>query len=100
MHSKRSITIAYILIAFIIIFMVGATYSYFSGGVEGETKEIIIQAGGLTLNFSEATSVSASIAPGDFVTKTIAITNPTDSSIYYNLNWAEMNNTFINDELH
>ena len=91
-----------ILIMSFFIVVLGISYAYFALKIIGNdsAKNNKVISGTLELTFNDSVDVSLDNAiPGDFITKTIKVTNTGTIDVSYNIGWIDYTNEIINNEL-
>ena len=89
------------LLLFLIIFIIGVTYAWFSVNVTGNevAKGMNVQTGHLSINYSEGYNIQGqNILPSWSEAKNFTVKNTGERVAYYKLVWANLTNEFINKE--
>jgi len=101
-ESKNNNTLVIsILIVLVIIFIIGATYAYFSLNITGDGNKNEINAfdENMEITFTDTSNVSLINAyTGDNVIKTFTVENTGSSEIYYDIKLSNLTNDFVNFE--
>ena len=87
------------VILFMILFITGITYAWFSANVTGNetAKGTIVQTGTLSINYTNGYNIGGdNIVPGWSETKTFTVENTGTREAFYELDWANITNEFIN----
>ena len=101
MNNKRVNVLVLLIIFTSLLGVIGFTYSYFSLEVDGSSKDIIMNTGDLRLKYEDNNILSLENAlPGDYITKTMVITNIGNKKTSYNLVWKDLINEINYFDLH
>lgn len=87
------------MILFMLLFITGITYAWFSANVTGNetAKNTIVQTGTLSINYTNGYNIGKdNILPGWSETKTFTVENTGTREAFYELDWANIKNEFIN----
>src|SRR5574344_2166138 len=100
MRNKK--TIFGIMIGIIFLIVVGISYAYFSAilDLEGEPNQIVTETGDLKLTYTDGNEIKGiNVTPGWSDDKVFSVENTGSLQAYYSINWSELNNGIIKDEL-
>ncbi len=89
-------------IVFLLILSISLSYAYFSTSVKGNdnAKDVIVNAGTLSLTYTDSPEIIASnIKPGWSTTKVVSVKNTGTLDAAYNLIWQELTNEITDNEM-
>ena len=99
--NKKKIILSSIIVSVVILMGIG-TYAFFTADIEGNIKNnnIVQTTGTLSIEYIDGQNINAeSIEPGWSGTKTFTIKNTGTLPVSYDIVFANLINTFINDEV-
>ena len=89
------------IVLFMVLFVIGVTYAWFNSNLIGNeaAKDTIVQTGTLSINYSNGYNIEGkNILPNWSETKTFTVENTGSREAFYELDWANITNEFINKE--
>ena len=99
MKNKKLILSIGILLIFLAF--VSLSYAYFDIKIlNNDVKDQVVETGSLILKYTDGPEIIAkNIEPGWSVTKTVTVENKGSLETFYNLNWKDLTNEIIDNEL-
>jgi len=106
--SNKKNTIKLIISVTVLICLLTASYGFFLATIDNTNKQnMSVETARLQLEYtdcgtntqSDCANISKNLKPGESVTKTFKVKNTGTLSTTFSINFAELLNTFTNDEL-
>ncbi len=93
MNKKYYLLIGLIVVA--VALVIGTSYAYFMANVSGNSNDIVIKSGNLSLTLTDNEILSLNGIPGDSASKTFTVENNGTTTVTYNIKMVDVTNTFV-----
>ena len=105
--NEKKVIIEIVISFILLLLFIGVAYSYYVFTATQNSNEIGVSAGRIAIEYKDCieenqedcADISASLKPGEYITKTFSIENIGTGTLEYDLNFSSILNTFLNDDL-
>ena len=95
--NREKIFLTIIGIFMFLVIVIGTSYAFFTAELKGNSNEMVITSGIMSLEFTDSNSISLieNAIPGDKVTKEFSVRNTGNVATKYDLYFSEIFNDFV-----